>query len=72
MLSFWFSGKEESSNWGDHPERFESLMKTVSESIFKDSLQELVIYECCLVKNDCKLLMESLNMENVVIHDDAF
>ena len=42
-LGFWESGSKSNSNWEEHPQRFFNLMKAISESSIKESLQSINI-----------------------------
>ena len=64
-LELYDTGKRANSNWEDYPERFENLMRAISQSNIKESLWSIEIESCGITMEQGNLIMESLGMDDV-------
>ena len=59
-------GLKENSNWKEYPQRFNNLMKAISQSGIKESLEALDIGFCEVSEEDARSVLNSLGMMNIV------
>ena len=62
-LTSW--GCQENGNWKETPERFMNLMKAIGESGIKKSLIKINIYNCGITEEEARIILKSLEMENI-------
>ena len=69
-LSLWGTGNQHRSNWGQHPEKFRNLIKSISRSPLKDSLNLLIIFEWKISKEEWECVLKSFQMRGVEVKYD--
>ena len=66
-LNFEKTGQKKSSNWEEYPQRFKNLMKAVSLSDIKNSLQNIDITDCGISQEEGQSILEDIGMRNLEI-----
>ena len=53
------------TNWAKYPNRFQNLMRAISESMIKYSLRAIFIVKCGISKEDCSSTLKSVGLEDI-------
>ncbi|CAI2358988.1 unnamed protein product [Moneuplotes crassus] len=61
-LSFERSGKSSRNDWKASPSKLKNILKAVSESALKDSIQTLNVYQCGLSGSEVKAMLPELGL----------
>ena len=66
-LTFDGTGREYFSDWKNYPERFDSLIKAISQTDIKNSLRFLSIDNWCIKYRTCRSILNSFGFETIEI-----
>ena len=64
-LSLWECGYPTYENWIEHPQRFENLMKAISESTIKQSLKDISVEIREMSEDEIINILKKFGMENI-------
>ena len=67
-LSFNNSGRHKNSNWEERPDRLESLIRAISKWSIKESLQELILINCGLTRDEIIQIVEFYGIISIRLH----
>ena len=66
-LIFFGCGHQQKSNWKENPLRFENLIKAISESEIKNSLDFILIDGIYPTKEELRTILVSFGMDNIKV-----
>ena len=68
-LGFNQTGEEHGNNWKNQPEKFERLIKAISMTSMKSSIETINIFKCGLNIEEVKTIFSNYDMESVNVID---